>query len=123
MNFSDIITQCGLECTEAEFREAYEAIDGKAIEARVRKNMKVSKHSFDEEYNGRTVENEAGGEFYYVIATEGMAFLQPFVPGAVGFQPITSENVDNVIEAHVEEIIKMAVVNEKLRATFEFFEK
>lgn len=53
-----------------------------------------------------------------------MVFLQPFVPNVDGFQPLNSENVDDVMEAHSEALVSQAVACEKLNASvFHFSSK
>lgn len=66
MNFENLIRECGLKCSEAEFKEQFDSIDSTGIEADIRAGIETSIHTFDEPYNGNEVANEAGGEVYYV---------------------------------------------------------
>lgn len=69
-------------------------------------------YPFTQKFQGTTIDNPTGNAeaLYYVLQVNGRVFLQPHSPYDSGMVALTKENVESIIEKHVEELIDMEVL-------------
>jgi len=60
-----IINEYGLGCKPSEFVEYYNNLNIDLDQ--YKQQYTATKHTFDEKYNGTTIDNPANGKYYYVL--------------------------------------------------------
>ena len=106
-----------LDCSYEEFLNYYNSLPDKTI------NYNYSFHTFDEEYKGHKIENPTknNNALYYVLEVEGRTYLQNHKPYVSGYEPITEENKEEVLNEHINQIKEEINNSYKLQETINHF--
>lgn len=115
--FSDIQKQYGLKCSEDEF---YSRMN-KLISSSPLVEIALTKHSFDELYNGNKIENifQDDNARYYILDINGWnTYLQYHIPYIGWMEMITDDNFEDISSNHCsklsDEFIQMKAFNDTI---------
>ena len=111
----DIIKQNNLTCTEQEFNEYMNSLEIDLI------NINSSIHTFDELYNWVQVENPCNSELYYTLNIWWTIYLQTHEPLVSWLNPITKDNVDDIILKHKLELQSNYIQSKIFELTIQHF--
>jgi len=119
----NIIKENNLKCSIKEFSDFYKNIDLSELEKKLKNNKNVDIYTFDQDYKWVKIENPANWKYYYVFNSFWKKILQNIVPFENWLKPINDDNIDQVIENHVNREIDDFLLNEKLKLTIANFKK
>ena len=111
----EIIKQSNLTCNEQEFNEHMNSLEIDLI------NIDSSIHSFDELYNWIQVENPCNSELYYILNIWWTIYLQTHEPFVNWLNPITKNNIEDIILKHKLELQSNYTQSKKLELTIQYF--
>lgn len=109
-----------LSCTKTEFENYIENIDENKIEL---PEISHEANGFNTEYNGKKIDNPTGdpNAIYYVLKFGDTTYLQPHKPFVQGHEAITSQNYEEVVEGHVQQLKERFIENKKIKKAINHF--
>ena len=120
-NAKRIIKDLDLNCTAQEFVDYYNSLDLSDLKEQLDEEVNVQICTFDQPYNGVKIDNPANGKYYYYFTIKWRTYLQYHIPYVGWLQPLTDENINNVIEDHKNRVIEEYIEAEKINRTIEHF--
>jgi len=117
--FEQLKQEFSFVCTFADFLNFY---NSQTVEI---PEFTQEVHTFDEQYNGTQIINETKSPdaLYILIKTRQFTIMQPFIPYVAGHQPITKDNLDEVLKMLIDDVFAPYIEEVKVNRCIAKFRK
>jgi len=118
--FNKIKEMYNLQISQDEFENYLTSLHDEDINL---PNIQYSVYDFTVPFKGKIIKNLTGNKdaLYYVLEFGSTVILQTIIPAVSGNQPITQENVENIVQTQIEELKKQFIENTKIHLTIDHF--